>query len=164
MEVDDVEDNESGYGISTGMSTVDVGAKVQSIPGPDEQPQTFETTEPIAARVEWNALGAKVSFNPELSEGRYELVNSLYDRVVTFRLKDAPGNAILLTVVESGFDKVPPQRRRKRRSLDRNCGRQQRRQPAASGHWQWRRRQRLNFGGFWRCGGSIVHLVFQLPQ
>src|SRR6266540_1740233 len=33
-------------------------------------------------------LGAKVSFNPELSEGRYELINSLYDRVVTFRLKE----------------------------------------------------------------------------
>jgi phosphoglycerate transport regulatory protein PgtC len=34
------------------------------------------------------ALGAKVSFDPELSEGRYELLNSLYDRVVTFRLKE----------------------------------------------------------------------------
>jgi uncharacterized protein YndB with AHSA1/START domain len=31
--------------------------------------------------------------------------------LVTFTLKDAPGNATLLTVVESGFDKVPPQRR-----------------------------------------------------
>lgn len=31
--------------------------------------------------------------------------------LVTFILKDAPGNATLLTVVESGFDKVPPQRR-----------------------------------------------------
>ncbi|MDD5332351.1 MAG: SRPBCC family protein [Rhodoferax sp.] len=30
---------------------------------------------------------------------------------VTFTLKDAPGNATLLTVVESGFDKVAPQRR-----------------------------------------------------
>lgn len=33
-------------------------------------------------------LGARVSFNSELSEGRYELLNSLYDRVVTFRLKE----------------------------------------------------------------------------
>jgi uncharacterized protein YndB with AHSA1/START domain len=32
--------------------------------------------------------------------------------LVTFTLADAPGDAILLTVVESGFDKVPPQRRR----------------------------------------------------
>lgn len=31
--------------------------------------------------------------------------------LVTFTLKDAPGNATMLTVVESGFDKVPPSRR-----------------------------------------------------
>jgi ABC-type Fe3+ transport system substrate-binding protein len=34
------------------------------------------------------SLGAKVSFNADLSEGRYELLNSLYDRLVTFRLKE----------------------------------------------------------------------------
>ena len=32
---------------------------------------------------------------------------------VMFTLKDAPGNATLLTVVESGFDQVPAERRRK---------------------------------------------------
>jgi uncharacterized protein YndB with AHSA1/START domain len=32
--------------------------------------------------------------------------------LVTFTLKDAPGDGILLTVVESGFDKVPQGRRR----------------------------------------------------
>ncbi len=31
--------------------------------------------------------------------------------LVTFTLQDAPGNATKLTVVESGFDKVPPERR-----------------------------------------------------
>jgi uncharacterized protein YndB with AHSA1/START domain len=31
--------------------------------------------------------------------------------LVTFTLQDAPGNGTLLTVTESGFDKVPPQRR-----------------------------------------------------
>lgn len=31
--------------------------------------------------------------------------------LVTFTLKDAPGKATLLTVVESGFDRVPPGRR-----------------------------------------------------
>jgi ABC-type Fe3+ transport system substrate-binding protein len=34
------------------------------------------------------SIGAKVSFNADLSEARYELLNSLYDRVVTFRLKE----------------------------------------------------------------------------
>jgi uncharacterized protein YndB with AHSA1/START domain len=31
--------------------------------------------------------------------------------LVTFTLKDAPGNGTLLTVVESGFDNIPPARR-----------------------------------------------------
>ncbi len=33
-------------------------------------------------------LGARVNFNADTSEGRYELVNSLFDRLVTFRLKE----------------------------------------------------------------------------
>lgn len=33
--------------------------------------------------------------------------------LVTFTLKDVPGKGVLLTVVESGFDKVPEHRRRK---------------------------------------------------
>lgn len=32
------------------------GTKVQSIPGPGEEPQTFENIEPIEARAEWNAI------------------------------------------------------------------------------------------------------------
>jgi len=36
--------------------TLPVGLRVQSVPGPGEQPQTFETVEPIQARPEWNAL------------------------------------------------------------------------------------------------------------
>ncbi len=34
------------------------------------------------------SLGAKVKFNADVSEARYELVNSLFDRAVTFRLKE----------------------------------------------------------------------------
>lgn len=34
------------------------------------------------------SLGARVSFNADVSEGRYELVNSLFDRAITFRLKE----------------------------------------------------------------------------
>ena len=36
--------------------TLTAGLKVQSVPGPDEKPQTFETVEEIAARPEWNAI------------------------------------------------------------------------------------------------------------
>ena len=37
------------------------GIRIQSIPGPGEQAQTFETIEPIAARAEWNAIRPRPS-------------------------------------------------------------------------------------------------------
>ena len=37
-------------------TTIDIGTKVQSIPGPNEKPQTFETIEKISADALWNAM------------------------------------------------------------------------------------------------------------
>ncbi|HEV2862146.1 MAG TPA: putative baseplate assembly protein [Pyrinomonadaceae bacterium] len=37
-------------------TVLEPGIKVQSVPGPGEQPQIFETVERVAARVEWNDL------------------------------------------------------------------------------------------------------------
>ncbi|EFH84866.1 putative baseplate assembly protein [Ktedonobacter racemifer] len=39
-----------------GHATIDIGTKVQSIPGPSQLPQTFETIEKITAKASWNAL------------------------------------------------------------------------------------------------------------
>jgi hypothetical protein len=50
-------------GIPTSL-TLAPGLKVQSVPGPGEKPQTFETVESIVARPEWNAI------RPWLSETR----------------------------------------------------------------------------------------------
>lgn len=36
--------------------TLEPGLRVQSIPGPGEQPQVFETVEPVVARPAWNAM------------------------------------------------------------------------------------------------------------
>jgi predicted phage baseplate assembly protein len=41
--------------------TIDIGTKVQSIPGPGEQAQTFETVEKTEARVEWNAIKPRLT-------------------------------------------------------------------------------------------------------
>lgn len=41
--------------------TIPVGTRAQSVPGPDEEPQTFETIEAATARVEWNAIPAQTS-------------------------------------------------------------------------------------------------------
>ena len=43
------------------VATIPKGAKVQSIPGQDEQPQLFETTEALPARAEWNTMRARRS-------------------------------------------------------------------------------------------------------
>ena len=42
-------------------TTIDVGVKVQSIPGPGEQAQTFETVEEIHARTEWNVIAPRLT-------------------------------------------------------------------------------------------------------
>ncbi len=50
-------DNPGGF--VTGVPAVvmlPAGLKVQSVPGPNETPQTFETMEPLEARPEWNAI------------------------------------------------------------------------------------------------------------
>jgi hypothetical protein len=49
-----------------------VGTKVQSVPGQDELPQTFETVEEIEARQEWNALRVR-RFDPVPPVGAAEL-------------------------------------------------------------------------------------------
>lgn len=41
---------------SSGEITIPAGSKVQSIPGPDELPQSFESSEDIKARAQWNNL------------------------------------------------------------------------------------------------------------
>jgi hypothetical protein len=51
-------------GIPAALS-LPAGLKVQSVPGPDEKPQTFETVEDLTARPEWNAI------RPWLSETRF---------------------------------------------------------------------------------------------
>jgi predicted phage baseplate assembly protein len=43
------------------------GLKVQSVPGPNQMPQMFETTAPLSARVAWNAMVARTTQRQELA-------------------------------------------------------------------------------------------------
>jgi len=74
--------------------TVDVGVKVQSVPGQDEKPQTFETVEEIEARLEWNAMRPKLTAPQVLGMGATDL---WLDGTAT-DLK--PGDAVLLVGAE----------------------------------------------------------------
>lgn len=42
-------------------TTIDAGTRVQSIPGPNELPQTFETIEKITGRAAWNAMRPRLT-------------------------------------------------------------------------------------------------------
>jgi hypothetical protein len=69
--------------------TVDKGTRVQSIPGPGEKPQSFESTEEVATRAEWQDL------QPRLTEMRLPRFgsNKIYLQGVTTNLK--PGDMLL---------------------------------------------------------------------
>ena len=70
--------------------TIPPRTKVQSIPGPDETPQTFETVEPIEAHVERNAMRVQTKQRQVFWFGQQEL----YLEGTTHRL--AVGDAILV--------------------------------------------------------------------
>jgi hypothetical protein len=71
-------------------TVIDIGTRVQSIPGPNEKPQTYETIEKIEARAEWNALTAQRSEVkvPDFGD------RALYLKGIATNLR--PGDAILL--------------------------------------------------------------------
>jgi predicted phage baseplate assembly protein len=43
------------------IATIEIGTKVQSLPNPGEQPQTFETIEKIVTRAEWNVIKPRLT-------------------------------------------------------------------------------------------------------
>ena len=67
---------------------IPVGSKVQSIPGPDEEPQTFETIEKIEARPEWNAI------KPRLTQPQTDFSKIIIVKGTTNDLKS--GDVILI--------------------------------------------------------------------
>lgn len=56
-----------------GSATLASGLRVQSVPGQDEDPQTFETVETIEARAEWNALRPRLTEPFAVVPGQTEL-------------------------------------------------------------------------------------------
>lgn len=84
---------ETGIGSPSEVS-VEIGVKVQSIPGPGEKPQTFETIEQITAMGEWNEM------KPRLTKLLFPDLDSqeVYLEGVTTNLK--PGDILLFVGLE----------------------------------------------------------------
>lgn len=53
--------------------TIPVGTQVQTVPGPDESPQIFETVEEIDARSEWNEMQPRQTTTPTLTLGMEQM-------------------------------------------------------------------------------------------
>jgi hypothetical protein len=86
------------YGLEADAKvTIDVGSAVQSVPGPAELPQTFETVEPLEARGEWNSLGVrqtKALDIPALAALSGNSSDQIYLRGITTGL--GPGDPLLI--------------------------------------------------------------------
>ena len=74
------------------------GLQVQSVPGPDEAPQTFETVQGVTARPEWNAMRAVTRVDRVSGFGAREL----WIQGVDSQLK--PGDMLLLVGPEFDQD------------------------------------------------------------
>jgi predicted phage baseplate assembly protein len=74
------------YSIDKDAEPVEIpkGARSNSVPGPGEQMQAFETAEPLMARYRWNALGPRLS-QPQTAEAIRR--NGLYLKGTATKLK-----------------------------------------------------------------------------
>jgi hypothetical protein len=79
-------------------TSIDAGAKIQSVPGPNETPQTFETGQAFEARANWNALQPLLSIPQRMTRG----LRQLYLQGVDTQLQ--PGDAILIIGSERETD------------------------------------------------------------
>jgi hypothetical protein len=77
---------------------IDVGTKVQSVPGPDEKAQTYETTEKIEARPEWNAMKPLLTYGQSLTTGTDPMVlnGSILLKGISLQLRK--GDRLLISV------------------------------------------------------------------
>ncbi|MBV9992214.1 MAG: hypothetical protein JOZ72_13100, partial [Alphaproteobacteria bacterium] len=76
---------------------IPAGTRAQSIPGPGERPQFFETSDQLAVRDVWNAMRPRLTrpqlLSPSGSVADVKVIDTLYLDGIATNLK--PGNAIL---------------------------------------------------------------------
>lgn len=84
---------------SPGKATIDIGTKVQSVPNPGQQPQTFETVEKIEAWAEWNAIKPRLTQRHPIKRD----MDRLYFEGIATGLKPGDG---LLTITDEGQEPI----------------------------------------------------------
>lgn len=92
-----VEDPPGAPGSAPARVPIDKGTRVQSIPAPDEKPQTYETLERIEARAAWNAIRPRLTRrHPVMAQTRDPL---LFEGLATGL---RPGDGLLLLPDDGG--------------------------------------------------------------
>jgi hypothetical protein len=66
---------------------IPAGARAQSLPGPGELPQSFETSEALEARFDWNNLQPRMTRPQRITLDNAETVDTLYFQGTTTNLK-----------------------------------------------------------------------------
>ena len=77
---------------------IPAGARSQSVPGPGELPQSFETSEPLVTREKWNNLQVRLTQPQIITFGKVLTVTSIYVAGINTNLKT---NDLLLLVFEN---------------------------------------------------------------
>jgi hypothetical protein len=80
---------EKGYDIE-----IPTGTRAQSIPGPGELPQSFETSEPLQARTEWNTLQPRLTRPQFITLGNARDLDKIYFQGTSTNLN--PNDPLLL--------------------------------------------------------------------
>jgi hypothetical protein len=83
----------------TAIAQIPAGSKAQSIPGPDEQPQTFETSEDFEARGAWNGLVPRAARPAQITLDGILTLADLWIGGTSANLR--PGDALLFVFTEA---------------------------------------------------------------
>ncbi|GAB4205497.1 MAG: hypothetical protein OHK0022_31660 [Roseiflexaceae bacterium] len=78
--------------------TIPAGSRAQSVPAAGALPQSFETSEPLVARPDWNAITPRLTRPQLLTRARFAQGGTLYLKGVTTNLK--PNDPLLLNIGE----------------------------------------------------------------
>ncbi|MHC4179148.1 MAG: putative baseplate assembly protein, partial [Planctomycetota bacterium] len=85
----------------SGETVIPKGTAAKSIPGPGELPQTFETSEPLKARPEWNELKPRLTRPQKITAN----TETIYIKGTASNLK--PNDLLLIDLRKEGQRAIP---------------------------------------------------------
>ena len=85
---------------ATAVTLIAIGTRVQSLPGPGQTPQTFETIEAISARPEWNAIKPRLAQpQPLATTMKSVLLQGLASNLT-------PGDTVMIVAGNGASDRI----------------------------------------------------------